>query len=66
MRDWGHAKEYCELMWLMLQQENPDDYVVATGRQVSVRSFVEMTARRKWNSNDSSNPIIEGEGINDW
>ena len=67
MRDWGHAKEYCELMWLMLQQEKPDDYVVATGRQVSVRSFVEMTAiELKWNSNDSSNPIIwEGEGKNE-
>ena len=50
MRDWGHAKEYCELMWLMLQQEKPDDYVVATGRQLSVRSFIEMTARElKWN-----------------
>ena len=67
MRDWGHAKEYCELMWLMLQQEKPDDYIVATGRQISVRSFIEMTARElKWNKNDSSNAIIwEGEGINE-
>ena len=67
MRDWGHAKEYCELMWLMLQKEKPDDYVVATGRQLSVRSFIEMTARElKWNKNDSKNAIIwEGEGINE-
>ena len=67
LRDWGHAKEYCELMWLMLQQENPEDYVVATGRQLSVRSFIEMAARElKWNEDDSSNAIIwEGEGINE-
>ena len=67
MRDWGHAKEYCELMWLILQQEKPEDYVVATGRQVSVRSFIEMAARElKWNKNLSSESIIwEGEGINE-
>ncbi len=66
-RDWGHAKEYCELMWLILQQEKPDDYVVATGRQVSVRSFIEMTAKElNWNKNGSSNGIIwEGEGLNE-
>jgi GDPmannose 4,6-dehydratase len=41
MRDWGHAREYARGMWLMLQQEQPDDYVLATGRSTSVRSFVE-------------------------
>lgn len=41
MRDWGHAREYARGMWLMLQQEAPDDYVLATGRTTSVRSFVE-------------------------
>jgi len=41
-RDWGHAKDYVEAMWMMLQQDNPDDYVVATGRTHSVREFVEM------------------------
>lgn len=41
LRDWGHAKDYCEAMYLMLQQEHPDDYVVATGEQYSVRQFVE-------------------------
>jgi len=40
-RDWGHAREYVEAMWLMLQQENPDDYVVATGETHSVREFLE-------------------------
>lgn len=42
-RDWGYAKEYVEAMWLMLQQEEPDDYVVATGETHSVREFVEAT-----------------------
>jgi len=41
LRDWGHAKDYVEMMWLMLQQENPADYVIATGEQHSVRAFVE-------------------------
>jgi GDPmannose 4,6-dehydratase len=43
-RDWGHAKDYVQAMWLMLQQENPDDYVIATGEQYSVRDFVEEAA----------------------
>ena len=43
-RDWGHAKDYVEAMWLMLQQEEPDDYVIATGEQHSVRDFVEEAA----------------------
>ena len=43
-RDWGHAKDYVEAMWLMLQQDKPDDYVIATGEQYSVRDFVETAA----------------------
>jgi GDPmannose 4,6-dehydratase len=43
-RDWGHAKDYVEAMWMMLQQKEPDDYVIATGKQYSVRQFVEMAA----------------------
>ena len=43
-RDWGHAKDYVEAMWLMLQQDEPDDYVIATGEQYSVRDFVEAAA----------------------
>jgi GDPmannose 4,6-dehydratase len=43
-RDWGHAKDFVEAMWLMLQQDEPDDYVIATGEQYSVREFVEKAA----------------------
>ncbi len=43
-RDWGHAKDYVEAMWLMLQQDEPDDYVIATGEQYSVKDFVEKAA----------------------
>ena len=43
-RDWGHAKDFVEAMWLMLQQDEPDDYVIATGEQHSVREFVEEAA----------------------
>ena len=41
-RDWGYAKEYVESMWLMLQQDQPDDYVIATGITKTVREFVEL------------------------
>jgi len=43
-RDWGHAKDYVEMQWLMLQQEHPEDFVIATGKQYSVREFVEAAA----------------------
>ena len=43
-RDWGHAKDFVEAMWLMLQQDEPDDYVIATGEQYSVRDFVNRAA----------------------
>jgi GDPmannose 4,6-dehydratase len=45
LRDWGHAKDYVQMQWLMLQQDAPEDYVIATGRQYSVRHFVEVAAR---------------------
>jgi GDPmannose 4,6-dehydratase len=45
LRDWGHARDYVQMMWLMLQQEQAEDFVIATGVQVSVRQFVEMAAR---------------------
>ena len=41
-RDWGHAKDYVEMQWLMLQQEQPKDYVIATGVQYSVRDFINI------------------------
>ncbi|MFN7307064.1 MAG: GDP-mannose 4,6-dehydratase [Acetobacteraceae bacterium] len=44
-RDWGHAKDYVEAQWLMLQQAKPDDYVIATGEQHSVREFIEIAAQ---------------------
>ncbi len=55
-RDWGHAKDYVEMQWLMLQQEKPDDFVIATGVQHSVRDFVDISARElgitlRWEGN---------------
>lgn len=44
LRDWGHAKDYVEMQWLMLQQDQAEDFVIATGRQISVRDFVNQTA----------------------
>jgi GDPmannose 4,6-dehydratase len=44
-RDWGHARDYVEMQWLMLQQDEPEDYVIATGVQYSVRAFVDAAAR---------------------
>lgn len=46
LRDWGHAKDYVEMQWLMLQQGNPEDYVIATGQQHSVREFVVRCAKK--------------------
>ena len=59
-RDWGHARDYVEAMWLMLQQDEPDDFVIATGKQYSVRQFVEEAATYfemliRW----------EGDGLNE-
>jgi GDPmannose 4,6-dehydratase len=44
LRDWGHAKDYVEMQWLMLQQDHPEDFVIASGTQYSVRQFVEISA----------------------
>jgi len=44
LRDWGHAKDYVEMQWMMLQQEEPKDYVIATGKQYSVREFINWSA----------------------
>ena len=43
-RDWGHAKDYVEMMWLMLQQDKPEDFTISTGKQHSVREFIEVAA----------------------
>jgi len=58
-RDWGYAEEYVEAMWLMLQQNEPDDYVIATGETHTVREFVEKAARIA-----GFNIEWEGEGVN--
>jgi GDPmannose 4,6-dehydratase len=60
LRDWGHAKDYVRMQWLMLQQEQAEDFVIATGVQYSVRQFIEKTAvalgmRLRW----------EGQGVNE-
>ncbi len=44
LRDWGHAKDYVRMQWMMLQQETADDFVIATGKQISVREFIRMSA----------------------
>ena len=45
MRDWGHAKDYVRMQWMMLQQDKPEDFVIATGIQYSVRQFIEFAAK---------------------
>ncbi len=60
LRDWGHAKDYVEMQWLMLQQDAPEDFVIATGRQYSVRDFVKMAAKEL-----SIELRFEGEGENE-
>jgi GDPmannose 4,6-dehydratase len=45
LRDWGHAKDYVRMQWMMLQQETPEDFVIATGKQISVREFIRLAAR---------------------
>tara|TARA_Y100001968_G_scaffold324779_1_gene364808 strand:- start:603 stop:1733 length:1131 start_codon:yes stop_codon:yes gene_type:complete len=66
-RDWGHAKDYVEMQWLMLQQEKPEDFVIATGRMETIRKFIEISATTLgWNTKDGEPGIIwEGKGINE-
>lgn len=45
LRDWGHAKDYVRMQWMMLQQDTPEDFVIATGKQISVREFVTLSAK---------------------
>jgi len=45
LRDWGHSRDYVQMQWLMLQQDKPQDFVIATGRQIKVRAFVELTCK---------------------
>jgi len=65
-RDWGHAKDYVEMQWLMLQQDEPKDYVIATGRTETVRKFVEICSiYLGWNKDQKSGITWEGEGIHE-
>ena len=65
-RDWGHAKDYVNMQWLMLQQEEPEDYVIATGRSITVRRFIELSAKcLGWGDGYSSSIIWEGSGIDE-
>ena len=66
-RDWGHAKDYVKMQWLMLQQETPDDYVISTGRMETIRTFIEICAKKlKWNSESNEAGIIwEGHGLDE-
>ena len=60
LRDWGHAKDYVRMQWMMLQQERPQDFVIATGVQYSVRQFIDMAAREL-----GVTLRFEGEGVNE-
>jgi GDPmannose 4,6-dehydratase len=63
-RDWGHARDYVYMQWLMLQQERPEDYVIATGQQRSVREFIELSAAHaglnlRWEGTGVSSKAID-------
>ena len=60
LRDWGHAKDYVRMQWMMLQQEKPEDFVIATGVQYSVRQFIDMAAKEL-----GVTLRFEGEGVNE-
>jgi len=60
LRDWGHAHDYIRMQWMMLQQSHPEDFVIATGVQVSVREFIERSAKRL-----GITLRFEGEGVNE-
>ena len=67
LRDWGHAKDYVEMQWLMLQQEQPEDFVVATGVQYSVRDFVNIAAKElgiamRWQGEGLTEKGFDDEG----
>ncbi len=66
-RDWGHAKDYVRMQWMMLQQDKPEDYVIATGRTITVRNFIEICASKlNWNKKTNKPGIIwEGKGLNE-
>ena len=63
LRDWGHAKDYVKMQWLMLQQDYADDYVIATGKNKSIKEFIELVAcELGWNKNNKNIPAIRWGG----
>ena len=62
LRDWGHAKDYVRMQWMMLQQDTPEDFVIATGVQHSVRKFIEWSGRELGLTIDFSGSGIEEIG----
>src|ERR1700710_1348077 len=67
LRDWGHARDYVEAQWLMLQQPQPEDFVIATGEQHSVRDFVNVAARKldlplKWSGKGVDEKAVDQKG----
>jgi GDPmannose 4,6-dehydratase len=67
LRDWGHARDYVEAMWLMLQQPQPEDFVIATGEQHSVREFVDVAARKlglriEWSGKGEREKAVNEDG----
>jgi GDPmannose 4,6-dehydratase len=63
-RDWGHARDYVEMQWLMLQQDEPEDFVIATGRQHSVRDFVTFAAAELGMAIEWRGDGVEEKGVN--
>ncbi len=64
LRDWGHARDYVEIQWKMLQQDQPEDFVVATGRQETVRTFIELTAKAiGWGADNKEAINWSGRGV---
>ena len=61
-RDWGHAKDYVEMQWLMLQQSSPEDFVISTGRMETVRRFIEISANKLGWAKDKNEGAIKWEG----
>jgi len=59
-RDWGHARDYVEAMWKILQQKKPDDYVIATGKQYSIRQFINLVSKKL-----SMKIVWKGKGLNE-
>jgi GDPmannose 4,6-dehydratase len=63
LRDWGHAKDYVRMQWMMLQQDKPDDFVIATGKQISVRDFVVLSAKEAGIELEFSGEGLEEVGV---